>query len=56
MARESTQPELDALARLEAAERELIEARRYVHEVMRRERARAHLTLIVCDQQPDERD
>jgi hypothetical protein len=53
MAREATQAELHALARLEAAERELDEARRYVQEVMRRESRRRRLTLIVSHQ-PDE--
>jgi hypothetical protein len=55
MAREATQAELDAFARLEAAERELVEARLYVHEIMRRESARAHLTLIVTSPPPDDR-
>jgi hypothetical protein len=54
MAREATQAELHALARLEAAERELDEARRYVQEVMRRESRRLRLTLIVSHPQPDE--
>jgi hypothetical protein len=56
MAGEATQAELDALVRLEAAERELAEARRYIHEIMHRERTRAGLTLIVSRPQPDEAD
>jgi hypothetical protein len=56
MAREATQAELHALVRLEAAERELVEARLYVREVMWRESRRSRLTLIVSKPQPDERD
>ncbi len=53
--REATPAEQEAFARLEAAERELVEARLHLHEVMRRERYREHarLTLVTDNPEPE---
>jgi hypothetical protein len=53
--REATPAEQEALSRLEAAEREMVEARLHLHEVMRRERHREHarLTLVTDSPQPE---
>lgn len=46
MMRHTTQAEQEAFVRLEAAERELDQARQHVQTVTRRERMRSRLTLI----------
>lgn len=49
--RHATQAEQEAFARLQAAERELDQARQHVQTITRRERMRSRLTLILHESQ-----